>query len=329
MALEDLMKAFETFGRAANDFGIQRGIEDATNEVNRVKKEELDVFKQREAQTSISNQLQGRLAGLGASGQQIAAAVGSVAPEQLQSASDYARKFQETGEQKYADAASKMSKTEGIIKRDQEKPSAEMKFGYDKQLAIIRNSQETKAMTADQQRKWAEKSAQLEIPGFVMAGKTRPLPTEAAKLRDGTAVAAQMNRDLEELDRLMFDPKSGSGSFEFGGKKAARIEALATGLRLSAKEAENLGVLNGKDYEIITEQIPETSSISSMFSLDSSVREKLTVARERAKHGPAAQLAARGYISDEDHAAMEWVTSNPTDPRAAGIRERLTSRGIK
>lgn len=83
MAITDqLMKAMGMFSEAAQEYGVSRGIEDATKAVKKLNADlSVDPMKKLESQNIVAQQLQSRLAGLGASQAQIAAAVGAVAPE--------------------------------------------------------------------------------------------------------------------------------------------------------------------------------------------------------------------------------------------------------
>ena len=84
MSMDQLMQAFQMFGKAAEEYGISSGIKDATEQVQALNTQNEMTLEQRYgAQKQLANQLQGRLAGLGASGQQIASAVGSVAPPDI------------------------------------------------------------------------------------------------------------------------------------------------------------------------------------------------------------------------------------------------------
>jgi len=84
MALEDLMQAMKGFGEAAEKYGIATGIKDATAQMEQLTSDTtMDTSQKYTAQHQLANRLQGRLTGLGASGQQIAAAVGSIAPPDI------------------------------------------------------------------------------------------------------------------------------------------------------------------------------------------------------------------------------------------------------
>jgi hypothetical protein len=80
--LDQLFQAMGMFKQASQEYGIARGIEDATNAVKKITADMApDPMKQLEAQDLVSKQLQARLTSLGAPQAQIAAAVGAVAPQ--------------------------------------------------------------------------------------------------------------------------------------------------------------------------------------------------------------------------------------------------------
>lgn len=87
--LDQLFQAMGMFKQASQEYGVQKGIEDATLAVNELKQNSALDFNQRiAAQGQLANSLQAQLAGLGAPQAQIAAAVGAIQPPKIETAAD-------------------------------------------------------------------------------------------------------------------------------------------------------------------------------------------------------------------------------------------------
>lgn len=79
--MDQLMQAMNMFADASEKYGIASGIKEATEHVEKITNDTvMDVNQKYAAQRQLANQLQARLSSLGASGQQIASAVGAIAP---------------------------------------------------------------------------------------------------------------------------------------------------------------------------------------------------------------------------------------------------------
>jgi hypothetical protein len=81
-----------------------------------------------------------------------------------------------------------------------------------------------------------------------------PALTQAMRkdLGDREAVAGALSKSLDRYDKMVNDPETGTGViFNQGTPEAARVAAVYEDIILQAKEAYKLGVLNGKDYEIL------------------------------------------------------------------------------
>lgn len=328
MSMDELMRAFQGFSTAAKEYGATQGIRDATEAVNQIKQQTtLDYNQRAQLQNQVAQQLQGGLAALGAPATQIAQAVGSIQAPQIKSSADALALAQSSTDPQERATLLKQAKDFSQLEGDQtlaiKKPVMQQEQDYAKELLAMRlgadRGSQRDALTANQAMQKAERDAQLELPGFVLAGKTRPLPAEAQKLRDGLGTAKLMYEEISQLKSLV----ANKGSFEVGGSTAGEMQSLATGIRLRAKEAEELGVLNGKDYQIITELIPETGNISALFTSDKTALKKLDIALQRAQNGVRATTQARGYESEAILTAKEWLKQNPTDPRASAVRDRI------
>lgn len=239
----ELLKAFEMFGQAATEYGVTSGIRDATDAVAKIKNEEIDALKAREAQQGVANQLQARLAGLGASGVQIANAVGAVAPEKLQTASDYARKFAETGKQEFADMRDQMAKNEGVIKRDEMKPTLDLQHANAVDLQQRAQSSAERiakvkgeiSLDKDQVAKLSTISSQYETVSTPLRSSIQQADRAATLLKSDNPLAD--NASLNSLVKASGDTgaitqgdrDSFGGSAAFAAKLARAAEKIASG----------------------------------------------------------------------------------------------------
>lgn len=156
--------------------------------------------------------------------------------------------------------------------------------------------------------KQAAADAELNVPGYDRTGEVRQSPVEAKDARTAIGVANNMFKGLDLLDQQVKD----NGSFEWGGTDGAGMAATANDLRLQAKELYNLGVLNGPDLQLMLKQIPDTESLGSMFTRDSTARAQLKSTKEAMKRKIEESMKAKGYSakSAAPAAKPQTVTQN-------------------
>lgn len=290
--MSDFFQALGMFEAATKEYGVVRGIDDATQAIQKIKNEELDLIKQREAQTDIANQLQARLTALGAPASQIATAVGAVTPEKLLTASDYARKFAETGKQEYADLRDEVAKNEGVIKRAQMEPTMQLEQDFALERLRMQDRNAQKGLTMDQQAKWQEKEEQLAIPGYQRKQGIRPLPTEAANLRAGVGKADALIATLEDI-KAQID-KTGTAGIPFTDARAD-LEGTYANALLIAKDVAKLGALAGPDVDIINKALGTPSA----FTTKDAAKARVDRAIKEAQRLTQKELSARGYVAEQ------------------------------
>jgi hypothetical protein len=139
-----------------------------------------------------------------------------------------------------------------------------------KKLSAQRESDWRQAMLGVKGIKEAEKVAnknlEMEVPGYDQTGAVRPQLTEVKALRNAAAASKTLLDNVEKMKNLV----SKYGSFEAGGVGGAEMKALARDIQLDAKNEDlyKLGVLTGKDLNILEDIIADPSSISSLFTRD-------------------------------------------------------------
>jgi hypothetical protein len=120
-------------------------------------------------------------------------------------------------------------------------------------------------------------------------------------------------------------------------------------MMLQAKEAYNLGVLNGPDYEILQSVVKDPTKWTSAAVDNKTLGDQATSLKGIAKNIERTVLEAHGKkyadrqspsqvsppaaatesgpgkkpLSSMDQQAADWAAANPNDPRAAQIKKRL------
>lgn len=164
---------------------------------------------------------------------------------------------------------------------------------------------------------------EFAVPGAKLTGEVKPNVTEVKDLRKATGVMNDFEKQAQELDELI----KNNGSFEWGGESGSRMEALSGDLRMKAKELYNLGVLNGPDLDLLLRQIPDTSSFSSIFTLDNSARTKLGETAKGLRSAVDERLKSTGY-TPEERASKQPATGLSTDEqKELEELERLEAEG--
>ncbi len=139
---DDLLKAFGAFTSGMREFAVSKGINDATAEVDALKQMQISDMDMRAQQQQIAQRLALQLTGAGAKHEQVATAMGALAPEQIRNSQDAmalaARKPGDGSIGKYGEAlyAAERKPKEDDVNLDYGKRSelAKEQFGYNKQL---------------------------------------------------------------------------------------------------------------------------------------------------------------------------------------------------
>lgn len=179
--------------------------------------------------------------------------------------------------------------------------------------------------------KLQEKMDQLAVPGYERTGEVLPKAEEAMKFRKATATADALGQKLNRMRQLVKD----KGSFEYGGDAGTEMESLATEIQLLGKSPElyELGVLTGPDLKLLQKITADPTSVDSLFTRDSSRIKQIDTQLKSVQDKVGTTAKSLGYRKvgdvgggqsvDKDSAALEWARSNPNDPRAAKILQRL------
>lgn len=271
--IDQLMAAFGAFGQAAKEYGVTKGIQDATTAVTELKKNtELDYQQRIAMQGQVANQLQAGLAGLGAGQAQIAAAVGAIAPPKINSAADALALANNSVDPVEREAllkeANTRAKVEGQMQLEQAKPLTTFQTDEDirKQRALLQAQPRELNLTPAQKRfdeKMSEQLAEWDPTQFATATNSLNAAQEVlasgatstgitgklAAMRPGSKTS-MVGNDIRASIQEMLKPIYGSQFTEKEGERffatlydpgdpesenIRRLEAFKT--RLAAKAA--------------------------------------------------------------------------------------------
>lgn len=236
------------------------------------------------------------------------------------------------------------AKKNGLIAysfRGADKPSSVYlpKEGYvsKAQVELNKNDRVDKMVGTKKQEKEEQYTQQTRIPDFELAPGFKPATTAVEKFRSQKSTVEKMDETAAKLQSLV--TKAG-GSALIPGQIKSEIQSLLRQLQIQAKTYNELGVLNGPDIMILTEQIGDPTSVTDVLSRGGTDLVKqydtvLNTLRTGIKSGLETEgknlgfrrVSGGGLIntasSDPNREAMEWLKNNPNDPDAPAVRKKL------
>ncbi len=88
MSNQELFQALQIFQRGVQDYGIQKGVNQAADQMQQINNSQLDELEKRQQLGQLSNKLALHLTGLGANASQVQAAFQAIAPALIKDAQD-------------------------------------------------------------------------------------------------------------------------------------------------------------------------------------------------------------------------------------------------
>lgn len=301
MAISDqLMKAMDMFSTAASEYGVASGIKDATDAVKKITADKsIDPMQALEAQRVIQTQLQSRLSALNAPASQIAAAVGSVAPdipktpEQIrQKAISATTPEEQMFWESKADIAEQMT---GKGKLAEAMPTLEKEQEFaiariDRQNAA--SAQKERGLTPAQALDLKKSQEMQAVPGLKLKEGFQNRPEAVDKIKSGWAEFTTADSALDEL-RDLISKRDSLDSLT--GDELGRAKSLYGQLQISLKETSNLGALAGPDIEVLGNQLPPVTGFSSLFTKDKTILKTLEATQRGVRARVKNKLGATGY----------------------------------
>jgi hypothetical protein len=117
----------------------------------------------------------------------------------------------------------------------------------------------------EHRRKVQNEEAALEVPGLDRNPEFRASTGEVTDLRKAKAEYDLLLKNVSLLQEL----QKKSGTFEMFGSDAASMSQISEDIRLQAKNLYELGVLNGRDYELISNIVPSSRGADALFTRNS------------------------------------------------------------
>lgn len=261
--IDQLMAAFGAFGQAAKEYGVTKGIQDATTAVTELKKNtELDYQQRIAMQGQVANQLQAGLAGLGAGQAQIAAAVGAIAPPKINSAADALALANNSADPVEREAllkeANSRAKVEGQMQLEQAKPLT--KFKTDEEIRL-----RTKQAEFDKDKALRAAAADVKLPDDVK----QFVQKTGERVGTQVSIANELNTFIDQWETLSEDEKlqqgrelmktlnSAQGADAVGAEEVKRLGAkleFATGNVFSSNPLQLGRDLDGFYQDVINSQ---------------------------------------------------------------------------
>lgn len=270
MPMDDLFKSLQMFSQGVKEYQLQSAIGQANDHVQQIKAADLNEQQKRSELQSLSNQLVGHLAGLGASGTQIQAAGMAVGPKQFATAdqamlegtltgnTDLAH-FGEQADQMATANQVKLYKTKAAIDEaaqrrlfDHQEKIAAMKAGIEhkpsgdqfKAAGFAKRLLESDSVFNDLEAGGFDRSSAGSSMASMLPNRMQSADTQKQKQAERNFVNAQLRRESgaaisqSEFDsaELQYFPRSGD-SAEVKKQKAANRMSVLQALKAESGDA--------------------------------------------------------------------------------------------
>jgi hypothetical protein len=130
-----------------------------------------------------------------------------------------------------------------------------------------------------------------EVGGYDFSPGRIPSKDNAQKFTQAVTAVNGMRGDLDALEENF----KAHGTESLFGANQARQSGARESIMLQLKELQNLGVLNGKDYEILSRIVPDTSSPTAMLSKNSTLAAQFGEFRRQLENRLQAGASTMGY----------------------------------
>lgn len=218
--LDELTRAFQQFGQAAEQYGITSGIKDATEQVEKINAETATSLSQKyQLQKQVADRLQGRLVGLNASGVQIANAVGAIAPPDITTA--------QGARQLAASARTPADRMEA-----NKLVQSNMKAAGDQNLAAKQPEMEARAKLEEEARQ-KDRDLQWKIALLGAGGKAKEAKAGEVSFTTNLAMAGDLIKELKGAVK-----KNGTWESDWFGDPATAATLKQTPYKLAITYAK-------------------------------------------------------------------------------------------
>lgn len=166
--------------------------------------------------------------------------------------------------------------------------------------------------------KLEERDKTLAVPGYVRTGEVLPKAEEAVKFRKATATSNELSNKLNRMRELVKQ----NGSFEWGGEAGTEMESLATEIQMLGKSPElyELGVLAGPDLSLLQKITADPSSMSSLFTRDSSRNKQIDSQLSSLQNKLKTTGASMGYKKANELPAGKTIVKTQVNQKTGQTR---------
>lgn len=285
----EVVDALNQFSQNLQGLAISRATQTAAENVKQINMNEQDVFKRQQQLSQLGNQLALQLTGMGADPTRIQQSVAAVAPPKMNSPQDFfaasqmatdpnaAKQYAQAGAGMQAQAASQPMTTAQL---------AQNKLQW---ASLIGSQNDAKAAASD---KLQAEMIKKQIPDFDIMPGIMPQEEDVKKIKSASAARLGIQSSVSKLESLV----SKYGTETFPSAPGDAMKQITKSTQLQLKEFENLGVLNGKDMEVLTAMLPDPSGTFSSLSTSSpTVLKQYKQFKTELDDRLAGNALARGY----------------------------------
>lgn len=173
-----------------------------------------------------------------------------------------------------------------------------------KELAELASQKEA----AKHERDRGEKLAEREVGGFKFAPGRTPDSDSAKKMRDAAIEIGKLRRSLQNLKSLY--SKHGT---ELYGDRAGLMESEFIAVTNAARNLNNMGVPNGKDYEMLAKELQDPTGFKDLFTTRGRSLTKMDLLDKRMSALVDDTAKVYGYTRDSTPSAPPRV-GTPENP---------------
>jgi hypothetical protein len=210
----------------------------------------------------------------------------------------------------------------GKLQQAQDMSSA--KFATERTINQIANQDPNRVPQLIEQLRMVDPKRAGELQAQYVPGMGLALTENDAKELKGAKAATDSTiNGIRQLQALISRPGK-----TMSPAAIAEAEVIMGQLTGPMRTALGLGVMNKSDFELLERMIANPTKL---MSLDSSNRVRLQTLTKRIRDGLATAASARGItnydpansLSPEQKRYADWARSNPQDPRAAQVLQKL------
>lgn len=177
----------------------------------------------------------------------------------------------------------------------------------DAQAEAKKAAAEAKAEAAKQ--KDANAMAELSVGGLQIAPGARPTKKSAETMSTNMEKYNNINGNLDALEMLF----NQAGTEQLPTQSKALMDGLVNAIGMDLKEMQNLGVLNGQDWVLLKQQMPDVTGFG-VPRTNETIRKQFESFRRQLADKVSNSAKARGYVWEGPAAKTQPAPEAPKRP---------------